>query len=175
MLFRSGPAYRPLLLKSPRSLPSKFVAVLALICVLYTARLFLPYDLPAFSLSRTRASCPPRDWAAGQWVPKPPPTNRTRLSRPEDAYEFLGLEGCASSREVFWHLAADAERLYDRFPGVASWAWQPPASCAIRALDPAVLVKDLVEHGGWFLIGGESPASSCCKQMFCLRLPVILR
>ena len=145
-----------------RSLYTKLIvlgAVLTLILLTYvftigpTHTLTLP-EFPFFT-ERVRSTCTPEAYAKGHWE-YAPRTNKTVMTNKDEALEFAGFEGCASSREVFWHLAADAERLYDRFPGVASWAWQPPASCAIRELDPAVLVKDLVEHGGWFLIGGES-------------------
>ena len=152
--------YRPLF-ATPRSLSSKLITLLSILSVFCLATYLLPShfrpDFPSWRLppSRTRGTCPPRSWAAGQWVSKPPPTTRTNFTKPEDAYEFLGLEGCASSREHWWHLAADNPKLYDRFPGVASWAWSPPSDCEVRTLDPSAIVKDLVEQGGWLLIGGE--------------------
>ncbi len=155
--------YRPLF-SAPRSLSSKFFALLALFSVVCLATYLLPSsykpNLPSLGLpsGRQRGTCTPQSWAAGQWVSKPPPTTRTNLTKPEEAYEFLGLEGCASSREHWWHLAADKPELYDRFPGVASWSWSPPSDCAVRDLDPSAIVKDLVEQGGWFLIGGECHA-----------------
>ncbi|KAH9915048.1 uncharacterized protein BXZ73DRAFT_81477 [Epithele typhae] len=145
--------YRPLL-SSPRSLSSKFFAFLALVSLLYIAHV----ALPSFSLSlarRPRNTCPPRAWAAGQ---------------PEDAYEFLGLQGCASSREVYWHMGADAERLYDRFPGVASWKWRPSSECDIEELETARLLKDLVEHGGWFLVG-DSVTENHFFSLSCILYP----
>ena len=152
--------YRPLV-SAPRSLSTKFIALFAVISLVYFTHSFVPSeykpDFPSFRLSssRVRGTCPPRSYAAGEWVPKPPPTNRTDFNASSDVYEFLGFEGCASSREVYWHLAADKPALWDRFPGVSSWKWQPPSDCEVRDLDPAGLVKDLVEQGGWLLIGGE--------------------
>lgn len=68
---------------------------------------------------------------------------------------FAGFDGCASSREVDWHLAIDVEEKWDRFPDVSSWEWVPGETCqGLRQFDSAALVKELVEDGGWLLIGG---------------------
>ena len=106
--------------------------------------------------SRARSGCTPQEWSSGKWVPKTLPTNKTSLTKSEDALDFLGFESCASSREFFWHLAADEQPKWDRYPGVASWQWQPPETCDVRAFDSKALVKDMVEQGGWLLIGGTS-------------------
>ena len=151
------PAYRPLLI-TPRPRSSKLIAAFIIFSVLYVVRFFryLPEPLSTFpALRRTRSSCAPRDWAAGKWVPKPPPTNRTDFIKEEDALEFLGFQGCASTREFYWHLGSANSQLFDRFPGVASWKWQPAPECDIDEPDSAMLVKDLVEQGGWLLVGGE--------------------
>lgn len=160
--------YRPLF-SAPRSLSSKFFALLGLFSVVCLATYLLPSsykpDFPSlrFPSDRQRGTCSPQSWAAGQWVSTSPPTTRTNFTKPEDAYEFLGMEGCASSREHWWHLAADKPALYDRFPGVASWRWSPPSDCTVRDLDASMLVKELVEQGGWLLIGGECNSS----HLFC--------
>ncbi|KAI0744295.1 hypothetical protein C8Q80DRAFT_1186117 [Daedaleopsis nitida] len=162
--------YRPLL-SAPRSLSAKFFVLVAVVSLIYLAQFVIPYDLPSFSLSsRTRGTCPPKSWANGKWVPKPPPTNRTDFSTPSDAFEFLGLEGCASSREIFWHLAADNERLWDRFPGVSTWRWQPPSDCEVRDLVRELLVRDLIEQGGWLLIG-DSVTENHFFSLSCLLYP----
>ncbi|KAL0575623.1 hypothetical protein V5O48_006348 [Marasmius crinis-equi] len=76
------------------------------------------------------------------------------MTRKEDAFSFSGFQGCASSREVFWHLASDKEDQWDRFPAAHSWKWEPnEASCLIPPLSTGVLVKHLVEQGGWLLLG----------------------
>lgn len=149
-------SYRPLF-SAPRSLSARFLAIFGVISIIYFTRILLPdlSSLRLVPLDRVRSTCPPRSYAAGKWVPKPPPTNRTDFNDPSDAFEFLGFDGCASTREIYWHLAADTESLWDRFPGVASWRWQPPADCQVREFDSTALVKDLVEKGGWLLIGGE--------------------
>ena len=110
--------YRPLV-SAPRSLSTKFIALFAVISLVYFTHSFVPSeykpDFPSFRLSssRVRGTCPPRSYAAGEWVPKPPPTNRTDFNASSDVYEFLGFEGCASSREVYWHLAADKPALWE--------------------------------------------------------------
>jgi hypothetical protein len=80
------------------------------------------------------------------------------MTEQEDALAFSGFSGCASSREFYWHLAADKEDQWDRFPRAQSWKWIPGRRCTgLRSLDAGELVKDLVEDGGWYLVGGESP------------------
>ena len=142
-----------------RSLSIRLVALLFTAVGLHLLLTTFFYDVAPlrYSLFRgPRGSCPPDAWAAGRWVAQPPPTNRTHMNTTTEAFEFLGLEGCASNRELWWHLGADAERLFDRFPGVASWRWEPPRACDIQDLGAAALVKHLVEDGGWMLVGGES-------------------
>ncbi|CDO72502.1 hypothetical protein BN946_scf184980.g43 [Trametes cinnabarina] len=170
--------YRPLF-AAPRSLSSKLLAALAVVSMLYLAHSFLPSNLrprlsSLSSSSRTRRTCPPQDWASGEWVSKAPPTTRPNLTKPDDVYEFLGFEGCASTREVHWHLAVDNERLWDRFPGVASWRWSPPEDrCQIRDVNPAALIRDLVEQGGWLLIG-DSVTENHFFSLSCLLYPHVL-
>ncbi|EIW63587.1 uncharacterized protein TRAVEDRAFT_161946 [Trametes versicolor FP-101664 SS1] len=172
-LFKSDNiSYRPLL-STPRSLPAKVLCVVAIFYVIYAAHSLLSSssNFFSFSVSRPRSICTPQAWASGQWVPKIPPTMRTNFTKSEDVYEFLGFQGCASNREVYWHLAADNERLFDRFPAVASWRWSPPAEqCEVRDLDPTVLVRDLVEQGGWLLIG-DSVTENHFFSLSCLLYP----
>lgn len=78
------------------------------------------------------------------------------MTRKEDALEFAGLQGCASDREFYWHLASDTEAQWDRWPKVSSWAWEPTQNCDMRTLEGYEMVKDMVEEGGWLLLGGMS-------------------
>ena len=149
-----------------RSACTKLLAFLLVLGALHL--LFSPLDIEfgrpslGYSLARTtHGACPAEVWASGRWVPQRPPTERTHFNASSDAYDFLGFEGCASNRELWWHLGADAERLFDRFPAVAAWRWEPPPECGIREMDGSVLVKHLVEEGGWLLIGGEYPFFQC--------------
>ncbi|KAI0630069.1 hypothetical protein C8Q77DRAFT_1136192 [Trametes polyzona] len=171
-LFKSDSVpYKPLF-STPRSLPVKLLCVTAAFYLIYAARSLLPS--PSHLLSsqpHPRNTCPPQAWASGEWVPKSPPTSRTDFNKSEDAYEFLGFQGCASNREVYWHLGADNERLYDRFPAVASWKWSPPADqCQVEDLNPDLLVRDLVEQGGWLLIG-DSVTENHFFSLSCLLFP----
>lgn len=79
------------------------------------------------------------------------------MEKQEDALNFSGFEGCASSREYWWHLASDNEGQWGRFPGAQSWEWVPGSDeCrGLRRLDPSEMVRDLVEEGGWLLLGGK--------------------
>ncbi|KAH9942482.1 uncharacterized protein BXZ73DRAFT_88044 [Epithele typhae] len=87
-----------------------------------------------------------------------------------DAYAMLGLQGCASSREVYWHLGANSETRFDRFPGVSSWRWEPPQECMAEEASAEELVKHLVEHGGWLLIG-DSVTENHFFSLSCMLYP----
>ncbi|KAH9949071.1 hypothetical protein B0H21DRAFT_167167 [Amylocystis lapponica] len=148
-------------------------AVLLSFSVLYTFR----QSSVALRLSdlvwtpRVRSACPPTAWSAGQWTPRPPTTNRTSMSTKADAIEFSGFEGCAADREFYWHLGSDDEEQWDRFPGVTSWQWSPPASeCQVRPFDGAALLKDMVEQGGWLLMG-DSVTENHFFSLSCLLYP----
>lgn len=71
-----------------------------------------------------------------------------------DVLALDGFDGCAADREYLWHLGADPSE-YHRYPNMASYKWTPPDTCDIRPLERESLVKELVEGGGWLLIGGE--------------------
>lgn len=102
----------------------------------------------------TLHSCPPRLWSAGQWLPIPPRAH-PNVTSPADVLALHGFQGCASDREYNWHIGAEVDQ-YDRFPDVTSYEWTPPNECNVRPLDREQLVKELVEDGGWLLIGGKS-------------------
>lgn len=83
-----------------------------------------------------------------------PNSDLQALTRPEQALEFAGFEGCAADREYRWHLGTDQEEQWNRFPNVSSYKWLPSRQCNVRPLNGAAIVKDMVESGGWLLLGG---------------------
>ncbi|CCM03879.1 uncharacterized protein FIBRA_06030 [Fibroporia radiculosa] len=139
--------------------------------------------------ARIRASCPPTAWAAGAWTPKAEYTlpsrvdgpwpddvivtrpDDMRMHSPADALAFAGFEGCASNREFYWHLASDREDIWDRWPGVTSWQWTPGEGCdSVRPFSGPAIVKDLVENGGWLLIG-DSVTENHFFSLSCVLYP----
>ena len=88
------------------------------------------------------------------------------MTSPDDALAFSGFEKCASSREYYWHLAADKEAQWDRFPSAQSWEWIPGKECnGMKPLNSQELVKDLVEDGGWYLAGGKCVIYEFCSLL----------
>ncbi|KAL0956939.1 hypothetical protein HGRIS_003041 [Hohenbuehelia grisea] len=133
-----------------------FLGIILTLTLLFN--IYSPPSIPAlqqsiFSPHRwLRPSCAPNDYAAGNWTFNPR-TNRTKMTDKTDAFAFSGFEGCASSREVFWHLASDKTEQWDRFPNAQSWTWTPGERCNIAPFDKEAMVRDLVEEGGWLLLG----------------------
>src|SRR5258705_1791142 len=112
--------------------------------------------VPTFSLTDVFHCYSPADYSHGEWVYSPR-TTKANMTKEEDAIAFSGFSGCASSREYFWHLAADNKEVWDKFPGAQSWKWVPGKKCTgLSPLDKQELIKVLVEDGGWYLVGGES-------------------
>ena len=149
------------MLRIQKSLATKVIVLAALITFLLTlytthpssARLRDSFS-DLFSV-RLRSECTPEQWASGQWTRREPPrTSKQNVSSVADVLEFEGFEGCASDREYKWHLAAEDDQ-WDRFPEVAAYQWTPPPSCNVRQFNREAFVQDLVENGGWLLIGGE--------------------
>ena len=119
----------------------------------------------------TKGTCPPKAYAAGSWqrANKFPPG--TKMKESADALAFAGFEGCAADREFFWHLASDRpEQWENRFPMAYDYLWSPGKGCDIRPFDREALVKDLVEKGGWLLIG-DSVTENHFFSLSCLLFP----
>lgn len=161
------------LLPGPRRATSRIIAFgfLLLFCLItYTLFLSTPkivWESLSNSLgSRVRGTCSPEAWANGAWVQKnSTTTSNVTMTSEDDALFILGFEGCASSREFNWHLGADRPEQWDRFPGVASYEWAPSSTCTdVQPLDREGLIRDMVENGGWLLIGGESPCFCEVRQ-----------
>ena len=115
--------------------------------------------------------CPAEAYAAGSWQPanKFPPG--TKMREMTDAFAFGGFEGCASDREFFWHLGTDLpEQWENRYPMAYDHVWAPSEECDIRPLDRDALVMDLVQKGGWLLIG-DSVTENHFFSLSCLLSP----
>ena len=74
----------------------------------------------------------------------------------EDVVEFAGFEGCASSREYYWHLAVDNEAQWDRFPDAFSYLWVPSDECDIRTFRAEELLKESEALGGVAAVQDEN-------------------
>ncbi|KAJ4490989.1 hypothetical protein J3R30DRAFT_3427842 [Lentinula aciculospora] len=132
------------------------------------------------------ASCTPLAYSSGKWMYSPR-TNQTALVHPEDALSFAGFAGCASSREFYWHLASDNQGQWDRFPVVDSWKWDlSDTSCSIaddsseygfrdleREKHKRQFVQDLVENGGWLVLG-DSITEGHFFSISCLLYPHVV-
>ncbi|PPR07553.1 hypothetical protein CVT24_008749 [Panaeolus cyanescens] len=97
------------------------------------------------------------------------------MTSPKDALEFSGFRGCASSREYDWHLGADRQEQWNRFPSAQSWRWKPSDECEehLDPLAPGALIKHLVEDGGWFLVG-DSVTESHFFSLSCILYPHVI-
>lgn len=88
-----------------------------------------------------------------------------------ESITFAGFEGCAADREFWWHLGADHEEQWDRFPDTQSYQWiPPPDECDIRPYTRDALTTDLAENGGWLLIG-DSVTENHFFSLSCMLYP----
>ncbi|KAK0505326.1 hypothetical protein EDD18DRAFT_1128744 [Armillaria luteobubalina] len=160
-----------------RSISFRLIAlggILTLFLVLYTFTTTPSFDfLPFLSEGRTRSSCPPEEYSNGQWVYDTSATNRSMAAQ-SDALEFSGFQGCASSREFYWHLGAgEKEEEQRRFPRVTNWRWQPSPQCTTREFSAEAMVRDLVEQGGWLLLG-DSITEGQFFSLSCMLFPHVI-
>ena len=137
-----------------------FVTFLLMLYTMHPSSARIRSSVSDIFSARQRSECTPQDWASGQWVRRVSPrTSRQNATSVADVLEFQGFEGCASDREYKWHLAAEDDQL-DRYPEVTAYEWTPPPTCKARRFDREAFVQDLVEKGGWLLLGGKSMVSS---------------
>ncbi|EIN11174.1 hypothetical protein PUNSTDRAFT_82721 [Punctularia strigosozonata HHB-11173 SS5] len=93
------------------------------------------------------------------------------MEKVDDVLEFAGMEGCAADREYAWHLGADKPDKWDRFPGAMEWEWEPGRGCDdLRPMSKENMVRDMVEEGGWLLIG-DSVTENHFFSLSCLLYP----
>lgn len=126
--------------------------------------------------TRKRVLCPPRAYSNGSWRGPYPRTNSMQMLDKSEALQFSGFSGCASSREFYWHLAADREEQWDRFPAAQSYKWEvgKDEGCeGLRGLNREEMVKDLVEQGGWLLVG-DSITEGHFFSLSCLLHPHVI-
>lgn len=116
-------------------------------------------DLPSVSLpfyhssSTVRQSCSPEQWSNGAWVA------RKRTTGVEDGvFAASQFEGCASNFAPTWHLGTFPEEVLTqkRFDK-GGYEWVPTDDCIMKPFAKEDLIRDLVESGGWMLIGGTLP------------------
>ena len=127
------------------------------------------YHLQPYFHSSSR--CSAEAYSAGSWKPANKFPSGTKMKEKSDAIAFGGFEGCAADREFFWHLASDRpEQWKNRFPMAYDYTWSPADDCNIRPLDREALVTDLVQKGGWFLIG-DSVTENQFFSLSCILYP----
>ncbi|KAG5635259.1 hypothetical protein H0H81_011894 [Sphagnurus paluster] len=134
-----------------------------------------------FNFERIPGRCPPRAYANGRWTgPHYRTHNASVMTDKAQALAFAGFTGCASSREFDWHLAADNVEQYPRFPNAQSYTWDvgPSDGCeGFEPLDKARVVRDMVQQGGWLLLGdsiteGHFFSLSCVLHPHVIATPV---
>lgn len=136
---------------------SRFLIILLLVpagflIIIYFTTSGLNIDLPQFPFLHTSDKlCTAEEWSAGHWKARKP----FKGGAANEVYRPLGFEGCASGVDVEGHLGLESD---GRNPsqGRRDFEWVPARGCRVKRLEKERLVKQLVEIGGWFLVGGES-------------------
>jgi hypothetical protein len=115
---------------------------------LFNSQAHIEVELPP------QSQCSPEAWADGHWMYHP----RSSLKNATNAGDLLdsgGFSGCACSREYDMQLGSDTPEQLVKQPKVDSYQWVPSENCNISALDGKAMVKQMVEEGGWLLLGGR--------------------
>lgn len=144
---------------TPRPVYRLSIIIALILLVILTLSPYKP-ELPKPSSffggqSNMDSRCSPHDWNDGAWVRNP---NAKPIQSPVDVYAASGFSGCASTREVGLHMGTDKlDKLHWR-QNISSWTWTPNGG---KCLDVArtglgeELLIDLVQRGGWLLVGGK--------------------
>ncbi|EJD41251.1 hypothetical protein AURDEDRAFT_90398 [Auricularia subglabra TFB-10046 SS5] len=98
--------------------------------------------------------CSPEAYSAGRWERQPGILRN--MTRHEDVFALSGWTRCASSQEPGWHLASDVPEAFHwrTEASMARWKWIPGPACSrFRRFSGEEMVRNLVERGGWLMIG----------------------
>ncbi|KAJ7599084.1 hypothetical protein C8J56DRAFT_1158100 [Mycena floridula] len=147
----------------------------AIICtfLLYRFSPNLGFGQTVTASEKEFSACPPKAYGTGRWEYNPR-SSKTNMTDRSQAYPFAGFDGCASTREVFWHLGIDNDDHFKRFPKASSWKWQPEAhGCSIKDFGKEEFVRDLVENGGWMILG-DSISEGHFFSLSCLLYPHVV-
>ncbi|KAG8908249.1 hypothetical protein FRB99_008314 [Tulasnella sp. 403] len=116
-----------------------------------------PFDNPISRhlAKRPRPSpmCAPLEWASGSWVLK---RDAVHIVSGDGVHGPSGFLGCASTRNASWHLGTDREEELNWRSYASSYDYVPGGLCGSRMarFSPEKMVIDLVQNGGWLLVGG---------------------
>ncbi|EIW83551.1 hypothetical protein CONPUDRAFT_122139 [Coniophora puteana RWD-64-598 SS2] len=122
-------------------------------------------------VAATVGTCSPDAYASGYWKWSPKTEVAIdNITTKDDALAFTGFQGCAADREYYWHLGADVEEKWDRFPDVDYYDWVPGDGCDIRPMRPRDMVRDMVEKGGWLILG-DSITENHFFSLSCILYP----
>ncbi|KAF5376227.1 hypothetical protein D9615_008547 [Tricholomella constricta] len=152
---------------SARSLTAKILVLgttftLLLFLYIYAKPSFLNFtslkspEPSGFNFDILPGRCPPRAYGNGRWEGPHYRTDAFIMTDKSQALEFSGFEGCASSREFDWHLASDNIWHYSRFPAAQSYRWtvgKKDGCEGLEEMNKEKVVRDMVEQGGWLLLG----------------------
>ncbi|KAM0750152.1 hypothetical protein T439DRAFT_326112 [Meredithblackwellia eburnea MCA 4105] len=121
-------------------------------------------SLNVIDTSENGQSCSPMDYSRGTWVLKDPPlhANTSHVT----VFEASNFVGCRYDYKPYWNFGThfsletaardekELEMTEYRWNG-SQWRWKPEKeSCKqVDALKPETLVRDLVQNGGWLLLG----------------------
>ncbi|RXW15883.1 hypothetical protein EST38_g9971 [Candolleomyces aberdarensis] len=108
-------------------------------------------------------------------------THITNFTRKEDIFNLTRFQGCASIQDYWWHFSVDQEERWDRFPRAVNWEWIPGGRCnddlenggGLRDWDSVQVLKDMLEQGGWLMLG-DSITENHFFSLSCLLYPHVI-
>jgi hypothetical protein len=99
--------------------------------------------------------CTIDEWQRGSWTLRPP-DELQRLASAETYAAFLELQQFRCHWAVPEY-SCNGDEALPRVQQAAQWSWQV-GGCRLAPLDPSTIVRHLLEHGGWFFVGGKRSA-----------------
>ncbi|BGP36317.1 hypothetical protein JCM10450v2_000213 [Rhodotorula kratochvilovae] len=130
---------------------------------------------PASAVAPVQRTCPAREWSAGSWVPKSPPlTPNTTVVDVLSASGFTGVTQDWFKPHWFLHSKPGDFLHMDEYRWrAAQWMWEAGSEMCreeVRPSEGQELLRELVERGGWIILG-DSLAEQHFFSLGCVLFP----
>lgn len=96
--------------------------------------------------------CSDEDYSNGEWYKQ---SESDLIEKGEGVYKLGGFQGCASNNFADKMLGIEGNGpVTSRRKLQSSFEWRPSQKCKIGKFNKEIMVRNLVEKGGWLIVGG---------------------